>query len=134
MWNGCSGCPNTAVECFEKLRPLAFSSEYVFPNLGNPKKPMGASTLNKVFDEMGWGGKFTPHGARSTASTSLNAQGWGSDAIERQLAHAERDLVRAAYNHSDFMEQRRKMMQAWADYLDGLAAGANVLPIRRSAA
>lgn len=122
-----------AVECFEKLKPLAFGSEYVFPNLGNPKKPMGASTLNKVFDEIGWGGKFTPHGARSTASTALNAQGWSADAIERQLAHAERDLVRAAYNHSDFMDERCRMMQAWADYLDGLCSGAQVVPIHKHA-
>lgn len=122
-----------AVECFEKLKPLACGSEYVFPNLGNPNRPMGASTLNKVFHEMGWGDKFTPHGARSTASTALNAQGWSADAIERQLAHAERDVVRAAYNHSDFMEERRKMMQAWADYVDGLCTGADVVPIRRRA-
>jgi integrase len=119
-----------AIECFEKLQPLTFGSDYVFPNLGTPKKPMGASTLNKVFDEMGWGDKFTPHGARSTASTALNAQGWSADAIERQLAHAERDLVRAAYNHSDFMDERQRMMQAWADYLDGLCSGGEVVSIR----
>jgi len=113
-----------AAECFEKLKPLAFGSDYVFPNLGNPKKPMGASTLNKVFDEIGWGGKFTPHGVRATASTWLNTQGkWPGDAIERQLAHTERDLVRAAYNHADHMEQRIAMMQAWSEYIDGLCSG-----------
>lgn len=112
-----------AAECFEKLQPLAFGSDYVFPNLGNPKKPMGASTLNKVFGEIGWGGKFTPHGVRATASTWLNAQGWPADAIERQLAHTERDLVRAAYNHADHMGERIKMMQAWGDYIDGLCSG-----------
>lgn len=122
-----------AVECLKKLKPLAFGSAYVFPNLGDPKRPMGASTMNKAFDEMGWGGKFTPHGARSTASTSLNAQGWSADAIERQLAHAERDLVRAAYNHSDFMDERQRMMQAWADYLDALCSG-KVIPIRAKVA
>lgn len=122
-----------ALECFKRLKELAGDSPYVFPNLGDPRKPMGASTLNKVFDEIGWGGRFTPHGARSTASTALNSQGWSADAIERQLAHSERDLVRAAYNHSDHMEQRIKMMQAWADYLDGLCSGANVTTIRRSA-
>lgn len=122
-----------AIECFEKLKPLAFGSPYVFPNLGNPKKPMGASTLNKVFEEIGYGGSFTPHGARSTASTALNAQGWGADAIERQLAHAERDLVRAAYNHSDHLDERKRMMQAWADYLDALCSGASVANIRRAA-
>lgn len=123
-----------AMKCFEKLKPLACGSDYVFPNLGDPKKPMGASTLNKVFDQIGYGGKFTPHGARSTASTALNSQGWNDDAIERQLAHSERDLVRAAYNHSDYLQERRKMMQSWADYLDGLVAGGNITPIKKHAA
>ena len=123
-----------AVECFRLLKALAGDSPYVFPNLGDPRKPMGASTLNKVFERIGYGGgRFTPHGARSTASTALNSQGWSADAIERQLSHSERDLVRAAYNHSDHMQERRKMMQAWADYLDGLCSGANVTSIRRTA-
>jgi integrase len=122
-----------AIECFKRLKELAGDSDYVFPNLGDPRKPMGASTLNKAFDEFGYGGRFTPHGARSTASTLLNSQGWSADAIERQLAHTERDLVRAAYNHADYMEERRKMMQGWADYLDGLASGADVVAIRKRA-
>jgi integrase len=66
-------------------------------------------------------GEMTAHGFRSMASTLLNEQGWNSDAIERQLAHAERDSVRAAYNHAEHLTERRKMMQAWADYLDKLA-------------
>lgn len=123
-----------AIECFELLKPLACGSEYVFPNLGDPRKPMSGTTLNDVFNTIGYRGKFTPHGARSTASTMLNAQGWSGDAIERQLAHTERDLVRAAYNHADYMDERRKMMQAWADYIDGLCSGAKVTPIRRPAA
>lgn len=123
-----------AIECFAKLEPLAMGSFYVFPNLGDPKRPMSASTLNKVFGEIGWGGKFTPHGARSTASTALNSQGWNGDAIERQLAHTERDLVRGAYNHADYLEERRRMMQGWADYIDGLCAGGNVTTIKRAAA
>lgn len=120
-----------AVECFKLLKPLAFGSDYVFPNIGDRGKPMSAATLNKVFDTIGYGdGRFTPHGARATASTALNTQGWTPDAIERQLAHTERDVVRAAYNHSDHMEERRRMIQAWADYLDALAAGADkVVPL-----
>ena len=122
-----------AVECFRKLKELSCGSDYVFPNLGDPGRPMGHSTLNVLYDRIGYAGRFTPHGARSTASTLLNAQGWSADAIERQLAHSERDLVRAAYNHSDFMQERQKMMQAYADYLDGLCAGADVIAIRRTA-
>ncbi len=64
------------------------------------------------------------------ASTLLNEQGWNRDAIERQLAHAERNSVRAAYNYAEFMPDRKKMMQAWADYLDAIKAGAKIIPIR----
>jgi integrase len=123
-----------AIECFAKLQPLAFDSKYIFPNQGDPNRPMAPTTLNKLFHMAGYGGEFTPHGARSTASTALNAQGWNVDAIERQLAHTERDLVRAAYNHADYMDERRRMMQAWADYLDALCAGAKVIPINKAAA
>lgn len=123
-----------AVACFERLQELACGSAFVFPNNSDPKRPMSASTLNVLFNRAGWAGRFTPHGVRSTASTALNAQGWSADAIERQLAHTERDLVRAAYNHADFLDERRRMLQAWADYLDGLSAGANVTPIRKHAA
>jgi integrase len=124
-----------ALECFRKLQPLACGSRFVFPNHGDPKKPMSASTLNMVYDRIGFGGgRFTPHGARATASTGLNEQGWSADAIERQLAHTERDEVRAAYNHADFMAERRRMMQHWADYIDGLCAGADVGSIKKHAA
>lgn len=122
-----------AIECFQRLRELAGDSPYVFPNLGDPRRPMADTTLNKAFGEIGYGGRFTPHGARATASTLLNSQGWPADAIERQLAHTERDLVRAAYNHADYLQERKKMMQAWADYVDGLCSGADVTSIRRSA-
>ena len=123
-----------ALECFRRLKELAGASPYVFPNLGDPKRPMSESTLNVLFDRMGYAGRFTPHGARSTASTLLNAQGWSADAIERQLAHSERDLVRAAYNHADYLQERQRMMQAWADYLDGLSKNANVTGIRKTRA
>jgi integrase len=120
-----------AVACFERLQELACGSPFVFPNNSDPRRPMGASTLNVLFDRAGWKGRFTPHGMRSTASTGLNAQGWPGDAIERQLAHTERDLVRAAYNHADFLNERRRMMQSWADYLDSLCSGADVTPMRK---
>jgi integrase len=93
---------------------------------------MSENTLNKALRSLGYDGdRFTGHGFRSMASTLLNEQGWHRDAIERQLAHGERDKVRAAYNHAEHMPERRKMMQAWADYLDALRAGAKVLPIKR---
>ena len=68
------------------------------------------------------GPAMTAHGFRSLASSILNEQHWHKDAIERQLAHGERDRIRAAYNHADYLPERRKMMQAWADYCDDLRA------------
>jgi integrase len=64
--------------------------------------------------------QMTAHGFRTTASTNLNEQGWNSDVIELSLAHVERNAVRAAYNHAEKLSERREMMQAWADWLDGL--------------
>jgi hypothetical protein len=76
---------------------------------------------------------MTGHGFRSMASTLLHEQGWNHQVIERQLAHAERNAVSAAYNFAEDLPERRKMMQAWADYLDGLKAGAAVIPLFKRA-
>jgi integrase len=73
---------------------------------------------------------MTGHGFRSMASTLLHEQGWKSEIIERQLAHGDRNKIRAAYNFAEHLPERRRMMQAWADYLDGLAKGADVVAIR----
>lgn len=74
--------------------------------------------------------EMTGHGFRSMASTLLNEQGWNRDAIERQLAHAERNNIRAAYNYAEYLPERRKMMQHWADYLDTLANNAQILSLK----
>jgi integrase len=78
---------------------------------------------------MGYKGRMTGHGFRSTASTLLNEQGYRHDVIERQLAHAEKNAVRAAYNRAEYLPERKKMMQDWADYLDKLKVGARVIPL-----
>jgi len=80
-------------------------------------KPMGLSTPNVLFARMGYGGRFTPHGVRATASTWLNNRSVRADVIERQLAHVERNRVRAAYNRADYMSERIAMMQIWADFV-----------------
>ena len=117
-----------AVEAFKQLRPLSGQSEYVFPNLGDPDRPMSGSTINAAFDRIGYGeGRFTLHGLRKTASTILNEQGFRADVIERQLAHTERNKVRAAYNRATRLAERRKMMQAWANYLETLRVGGEVI-------
>ena len=123
-----------AVECLKELKLISCNSPFVFPNHGAPDKPMSGTTFNKALDTMGYGGKFTPHGFRATASTILNEQGFRPDLIERQLAHTERDRVRAAYNHAEYLEERRRMLQHWADYIDGLCSGGNVVSLRSNTA
>ena len=82
---------------------------------------MSNNVLNAALRRLGYGKHdMTPHGFRSMASTLLNELGWRGDAIERQLAHGERDAIRGAYNHAQYLPERRAMMQAWADYLDHL--------------
>lgn len=82
---------------------------------------MSENTVNGALRRLGWSGsEMTRHGFRSMASTLLNEQGWNRDAIERQLAHTERNSIRAAYNYAEHLPERRRMMQAWSDYLDTL--------------
>lgn len=124
-----------AIEIFEQLRGLSHGFELVFPNRSDPRRAMGQSRFNDMIRAIGYTGIFSPHGARALASTALNELGWRSDAIERQLAHAERSKVRAAYNRAEYLEERRAMMQAWADMVDGIAvAENNVRPIKSAMA
>jgi len=93
---------------------------------------MSDNTIRTALNTLGYDGKtMTAHGFRTTASTLLNEQGWSPDAIERQLSHMPSDQVRAAYNRAQYLEERRKLMQSWANYLDGLKNGANVIPFRK---
>ena len=85
-------------------------------------RPMSDGTVRVALRSIGYAkDEMTAHGFRGMASTRLNEMGWPPDVIERQLAHVEQNSVRAAYNHAEYLQERRKMMQAWADYLDGLA-------------
>jgi integrase len=104
---------------------------FVFPSERTWMRPMSNNTVNAALRSLGYGhAEMTGHGFRSTASTMLNERGWNRDAIERQLAHAERDSVRAAYNYAEHLPERRKMMQAWADLLDELRRGARHSAVR----
>ncbi len=107
------------------LHPVTGNGKYLFPSLRTGDRPMSENTVNAALRRLGYGtDEMTGHGFRSIATTLLNEQGWNRDAIERQLAHAERDQVRAAYNRAEHLPERRKMMQGWADYLDDLKKGA----------
>lgn len=112
-----------AVAILRELQPLTGSGRFVFPAIGKGERPMSENTLNAALHRLGYTSEeMTPHGFRSIASTLLNEQGVHPDLIELQLAHAERNKVRAAYNRAQRLDERRKMMQEWADYLDGLKA------------
>jgi integrase len=112
----------------KELYPLTSGGRYVFPSVRTHDRPMSENTVNAGLRGLGYeSGEMTGHGFRSMASTLLNEQGWNGDAIERQLAHGERNKVRGAYNYAEYMPERRKMMQAWADYLDALAVGGKVV-------
>jgi len=122
-----------ALAILEDLRNVTGCGRYVFPSERSDARPMSENTLLACLRRMGYGkDEMTPHGFRHMASTLLNEQGWNRDAIERQLAHDEKNAVRRAYNHAEHLPERRRMMQAWADYLDGLRHGAAVLPFRQA--
>lgn len=124
-----------AVAILRELYALTGRGHYVFPGARTNERPMSENTVNAGLRRLGYtNADMTGHGFRSMASTLLNEQGWHRDAIERQLAHAERDTVRAAYNYAEHLSERKKMMQAWADYLDSLRAGADVVPLRQGKA
>lgn len=111
-----------ALALLQELHKLTGHQRYLFPSQQSPGGVMSNKTLSKALSLLGYSGDVTtPHGFRTIASTSLNELGrWRPDAIERQLAHTERDSVRAAYNWAQYLQERRAMMQAYADYLDQL--------------
>jgi integrase len=123
-----------AVAILTELQALTGSRQYVFPGARTNGRPMSDNTVNAALRRLGYSKEdMTGHGFRHMASTLLNEQGWNRDAIERQMAHAERNSIRATYNYAEYLPERTKMMQSWADYLDGLKAGAKVTPLFKSA-
>lgn len=124
--------PKQAVSLLRGMQTVTGHRQHVFPHRDNRHKPMVVASFRQMLHVLGWSGKFSPHAARTTGSTRLNEMGFPPDWIERQLAHAEPNRVRATYNHADYFNDRAKMMQAWADLLDDLKAGkTNVVPINR---
>lgn len=111
-----------SVSILREIHPITHRrSIYVFPSIRSARRPMSENTITGALRRLGYSrDEMTGHGFRSIASTLLNEQGWNRDAIERQLAHSDRDGVRAAYNRAEYLTERVQMMQAWADYLDKL--------------
>jgi integrase len=125
-----------AVEILRAVKPYSATGRYVFPSLRSGKRCLSENTLTVALRSLGFDGDtMTVHGFRAMASTRLHELNFAPDLIERQLAHIEPNKVRAAYNSAVHVAERRKMMQAWADYLDGLKAdegsGKKVTPIKR---
>jgi len=122
-----------AITILEDIQAVTGHGKYVFPSVRTNTRPMSENTINAGLRRLGYTKEeMTGHGFRSMASTLLNEQGWHWDAIERQLAHAERNSIRAAYNYAEHLPERIKMMQHYADYLNGLANGADVVSINRA--
>lgn len=124
--------PTQAIEQLKTLRTVTGPSPYILPNRKNPKRHAALTVLAKAFSAMGYDGRFSPHGVRVTGRTILGEQGHPKDVLERQLAHRDKKEVRA-YDQGDRLEARRVVMQGWADYLDGLRRGGNVVPLKRPA-
>lgn len=121
-----------AVELLRDLYPVTGPGGYVFPSLRTGARPISENTINAALRRLGYSkDEMTGHGFRAMASTLLNEQGFPPDVIELQLAHAERNKVRAAYNRAQRLSERRKMMQHWSDYLDALRTDVKVLNFRQ---
>jgi integrase len=122
-----------AVAILRELRALTGTRPFVFPGVRDARRPMSENTVNAALRRIGYTTEqMTGHGVRHMASTRLNELGWRADAIEEQLSHSDPNKIRGTYNKAKYLDERRRMMQAWADYLDGLRHGAEIVPIRRA--
>jgi len=119
-----------AIDVIESMRPISGRGALVLPSPFYPGKPLSDGTLNSALARMGYKGLATAHGFRTLFSTCANEAGWNSDHIEKQLAHEDRDDVRGAYNRAQWLDERTKMMQWWADRIDQLRNGADVIPFK----
>jgi integrase len=117
-----------ALAVLDELKLLTGHVELLFPSQTSNRNAMSENTLSYAMGRMGYKGIATPHGFRAVASTVMNEEGFDPDIIERQLAHAERNKVRAAYHRAEYLDDRRKLLQWWADYLDS-QEGGNVRPV-----
>lgn len=115
--------PRQAIVLLRELHRITGAGTWLFPNFRRPDDVMSATTINRAFEHMGYAsGVWTGHDFRATASTQLHEIGYRPEVIERQLAHVEKNKTKAAYNHAEYMTERREMVQAWADWIDSILA------------
>ena len=118
--------PRQALSVLAELQAYTGNGQFLFPSIRTTTKPIALESMLVAIRSMGFTqDEMTMHGFRGMASTLLNEMGYNRDWIERQLAHGERDHVRAAYNYAEHLPERRRMMQEWADYLEELKAENN---------
>lgn len=123
-----------ALAILDTIKPLTGGGKYVFPSATSRARPMSNMAINAALRRMGFTKEeMTGHGFRSMASSLLHETGWDTNLIELQLAHRDTNTVRAIYNRSERLEERRKMMQSWSDYLEALKSGAKIIPLHESA-
>jgi integrase len=124
-----------SLSLLEQARGLTGDGRYVFPSIRTYARPMSENTINAALRRLGYSGdEMTAHGFRAMASTLLNESGkWSPDAIERALAHKDKDAVRAAYHRGAHWQERVDMAQWWGDHLDALRKGADIIPLRERA-
>ena len=120
-----------ALEVLRDLHTLTGGNKWVFPNQRDPQKPMSNGAILMALKRLGYQNKMTGHGFRALAMSTIKEKlGYRHEVVDRQLAHAQKDKVASAYDRAQFLAERRKMMQEWADYLDAVARGAQVVPIK----
>lgn len=115
--------PTQAVDLLKSMLPVTGGLRYVFTNRSDPTAPIGTNYANNVMELCGLTGKQSPHGFRHLFSTEMNGRGYNRDWVERQLAHADSSFIRDVYNHAAYLEQRREMMQEWADLVSARLSG-----------
>jgi integrase len=123
-----------ALAVVEELKPLTGQFDLLFPSQRNQRKPISENTLLYALYRLGYHKRATVHGFRALASTILNETGFRPDVIERQLTHVERNKVRAAYHRSEYLDERRKMMDWWGACIESMARDQKVVPLRREPA
>ena len=124
---------NQVVEILKDLYIYSSDGKYLFPSPRGRSRPISNNAIRTALRTMGFDNNtITAHGFRGVASTFLNTMGYRSEIIEAQLAHKDKNAIREAYNHADYIDERRVMLQEWANYLDSLRAGAEVIPIKRA--
>ncbi|WP_370548258.1 tyrosine-type recombinase/integrase [Edwardsiella tarda] len=116
-----------ALAIMQEMRRISGKGKYIFPGRNDAGKPMSEASINQVIKRIGYDGKATGHGFRHTMSTILHEQGYNTAWVETQLAHADKNSIRGTYNHAQYLDGRREMLQWYADYLDALANGENVV-------